>query len=469
MVLRVMRDVGKNGASGRIARIREGRLGALSADGDDGSGGAGRTGGDGGPAPDEGDAGADRLVGDLGVPAAPATRFLRRMLPLGATGAAVVLFLLMAVLGASGELTAESLSQAAVNLPADLERLSGLLSRRVADAVADAPLLRSVLPEPGTIDLLGDQNRRWLVENLSQRLGDLSGWVVQGLFVLVTVLFLLIEGEMLAPKVVRIFRAGPWDARAAERTLQELVRQIRTSGGPHGHQPGAGAGAGRGPVAVEGEVRLCPGRDCGGDELRAVCGPASGRAGAGTGDPGPVRVTGRRLIVAAAYTALIGVEANIVTPVVMGRRLDLNGVTVLMACLFWGFLWGLVGLILAVPIAVCMKLIFQHVPSLHRWADLMSLAWQPPPVNPDPLAGPSSRKPPSPRFALPALPVPKPPAVRPLPDPATARRRPDGTCVALTLFGVRCSALVPTASAPFFPPRRTVDGCHARILRHVKL
>ena len=41
-------------------------------------------------------------------------------------------------------------------------------------------------------------------------------------------------------------------------------------------------------------------------------------------------------------------------------------------------LWGLVGLVLAMPFAVCMKLVFQQVPALHRWADLMSCSWQPP-------------------------------------------------------------------------------------------
>ena len=75
-------------------------------------------------------------------------------------------------------------------------------------------------------------------------------------------------------------------------------------------------------------------------------------------------------------------EGYVVTPYVMGRSLDLNGTTVLIACLFWGFLWGLVGLILAMPITVTMKLVFQHVPELHRWAELMSRDWQPPGLPP---------------------------------------------------------------------------------------
>ena len=87
---------------------------------------------------------------------------------------------------------------------------------------------------------------------------------------------------------------------------------------------------------------------------------------------------GDALIVAAMYLAVVGVEGYVVTPLVMGRSLDLNGTTVLIACLFWGYLWGLVGLILAMPITVSMKLVFQTVPELNRWAELMSVDWQSP-------------------------------------------------------------------------------------------
>jgi predicted PurR-regulated permease PerM len=99
---------------------------------------------------------------------------------------------------------------------------------------------------------------------------------------------------------------------------------------------------------------------------------------------------GDALIVAAVYLGVVGVEGYIVTPYVLGRSLDMNGTTVLIACLFWGFLWGLVGLILAMPITVTVKLVCQHVPELHRWAELMSLHWQTPglglPETPPPVA-----------------------------------------------------------------------------------
>jgi predicted PurR-regulated permease PerM len=122
---------------------------------------------------------------------------------------------------------------------------------------------------------------------------------------------------------------------------------------------------------------------------------------------------GDALIVASSYVAVIGIEGYVVTPYVMGRSFDLNGTTVLIACLFWGFLWGLVGLILAMPITVCMKLVFQAIPELNRWAELMSCHWQTPlpkAVLDEDAAAPDS----------PCLPGHEDETRRPLPSPAKA-------------------------------------------------
>ncbi|MFO0908446.1 MAG: AI-2E family transporter [Isosphaeraceae bacterium] len=156
----------------------------------------------------------------------PVTRFLRKILPVGPIGAAVVLFLLAAIVGLyAASLTAESLVQAGNTLPGDIERLAGRLSGRINDVIRDQPYLHSILPEPRTIDQLGDANRNLLIDKLSYGLMDLSTWVVQGFIVLILVLFLLAESEMLSAKVIRFF--PPRDAAKASRTLTDLTRQIR--------------------------------------------------------------------------------------------------------------------------------------------------------------------------------------------------------------------------------------------------
>lgn len=58
---------------------------------------------------------------------------------------------------------------------------------------------------------------------------------------------------------------------------------------------------------------------------------------------------------------------NVLYPKIIGKRLQLNPLAVTIALLFWGWLWGASGLILAVPITAAMKIIFDHVDGLRAW------------------------------------------------------------------------------------------------------
>lgn len=328
----------------------------------------------------------------------PATLALRRVFPLGSTGAAVLLFLSLTFVGLYiASLTAESLVQAAQTLPADAERLSGRLSRQLTEAIRDKPYLGGVLPDPDTINLLGDSNRALLIRGLSNRLTDLSSWVAQGLIVLILVLFLLAESEMLAPKVVRFFASAPGDVRAAERTLNVLIHQIRAYLVARTLiNIGMGAVVALALQLLGVKFALALGAFAALTNFVPYVGQVIGGAL-------PVLVTlsqsenlGDALIVAAVYLAVVTVEGYVVTPYIMGRSLDLNGTTVLIACLFWGFLWGLVGLILAMPITVSLKLVCQHVPGLNRWAELMSRDWQTPTLKPPPRPEPEPQPEPEP-------------------------------------------------------------------------
>jgi AI-2 transport protein TqsA len=310
----------------------------------------------------------------------PLTTLLRRILPLGQTGAAVVLFLLTVLLGLYvASLTAESLVQAANTLPSDIERLSGRLSSRITDMIRDQPHLRLVLPEPGTIDLLGDTNRALLIDHLSYGLAGLSLQIAQGLVVLILVLFLLAESEMLTPKVIRFFAPTQGDAAAAERTLASLTRQVRAylvARTLINMALGAAFALALWVLHVHFAVAL--GVFAAVANFVPYVGQILGGALPSLVALGQTGSVGDALIVAAVFLALVGIEGYIVTPYILGRSLDLNGTTVLIACLFWGFLWGLVGLVLAMPITVTLKLVFQNVPELNRWAELMSRDWQTP-------------------------------------------------------------------------------------------
>lgn len=74
--------------------------------------------------------------------------------------------------------------------------------------------------------------------------------------------------------------------------------------------------------------------------------------------------------VAGALTGFHIVAQNLLMPAIVGRRMHLNAVAVTVALLFWGWLWGAAGLILAIPIMAVLKVICDHVPSwqpVGRW------------------------------------------------------------------------------------------------------
>lgn len=57
------------------------------------------------------------------------------------------------------------------------------------------------------------------------------------------------------------------------------------------------------------------------------------------------------------------VEGQFLTPLLIGRRMELNAVAVFISISFWSWLWGFVGALMAVPILVAIKVISDHVES----------------------------------------------------------------------------------------------------------
>lgn len=74
--------------------------------------------------------------------------------------------------------------------------------------------------------------------------------------------------------------------------------------------------------------------------------------------PWPALVT---LVVLFAIQMLIG---NVIAPKVLGDRLNLSPVAVLVSLVFWGWLWGITGAILAVPIASAIKIVCANIEGL---------------------------------------------------------------------------------------------------------
>lgn len=79
----------------------------------------------------------------------------------------------------------------------------------------------------------------------------------------------------------------------------------------------------------------------------------------------------RALLVPAAFLALTSLEGQVVTPLLLGRRLALNPVVIFLGLIFWGWLWGVAGALLAVPILVALKIVCDHVPRLEPLGHLL--------------------------------------------------------------------------------------------------
>jgi predicted PurR-regulated permease PerM len=92
----------------------------------------------------------------------------------------------------------------------------------------------------------------------------------------------------------------------------------------------------------------------------------------------PPLVAGVEQMTVARATAIIVtvlllhlVALNVLYPKLIGRRLSLNPLTVTVALLFWGWFWGAMGLILAVPIMGALKALCDHVGPLKAWGRLL--------------------------------------------------------------------------------------------------
>jgi len=81
---------------------------------------------------------------------------------------------------------------------------------------------------------------------------------------------------------------------------------------------------------------------------------------------------GYAMIFPAMYIVLANLEGNFLTPLILGRSLTLNPIVILIALTFWGWMWGIPGMILAVPILATFKIFCDHIEPMAPVAEFMS-------------------------------------------------------------------------------------------------
>lgn len=77
-------------------------------------------------------------------------------------------------------------------------------------------------------------------------------------------------------------------------------------------------------------------------------------------------------LVTSAYLVLTAIEGQLVTPALLARRLRMNTALVVIAIAFWAWMWSFMGMVIAVPILVALRVIAEQVPKWRKFANLLS-------------------------------------------------------------------------------------------------
>ena len=220
-------------------------------------------------------------------------------------------------------------------------------------------------------------------ENLSPILGrglmHLGSLTLQLVLIIFVVFFLLLEGKMLTLRVVEIFGPSAEAQSRAVNVLSEIARSVRayliwrTL-------------VNIGLAAVLGAVYQILGLNQAWTwallALVLCYVPYIGTILAGVPPVLDAFVyvgPGTALGILIFYIAVVTFEGYLIVPVVMGRSMELNATTVLLACLFWDLVWGTPGLFLAMPLMAALKAVCMSVPGWRPWANLMGTSEEPAP------------------------------------------------------------------------------------------
>lgn len=78
------------------------------------------------------------------------------------------------------------------------------------------------------------------------------------------------------------------------------------------------------------------------------------------------------LVLLSALVAMAQIAGNIIEPKVLGDRLDLSPILLILSLIFWGYVWGIMGMILSVPIMSMIKIVLMNSEKTRPVAILMS-------------------------------------------------------------------------------------------------
>jgi hypothetical protein len=73
------------------------------------------------------------------------------------------------------------------------------------------------------------------------------------------------------------------------------------------------------------------------------------------------------------YFLLTSTEGNFITPIMLGQRFTLNPIVIFVWLIFWGWIWGVAGAFIAVPLLVAFKILCDHIESLRPVGEFITI------------------------------------------------------------------------------------------------
>lgn len=298
----------------------------------------------------------------------------RRGVPdaLTATGVTLGLVVTVALIafGASGPI-----NQAAQNLPqisTRLEQKFDDLRASIEDLQKAAEKIDEVQgngQDGATPTITVQEDTDSTLESLVKFTPTIAGQVVFTLFLL---FFMLASGDLLYLKIVQSF-----DSMSEKRSAYLALRQIEDS---LGNYLGAIAIINAGLGVAVGLAMFAwgmPGAVLFGlgafvlnfiPYLGAIAGVALAGLVALVVMPGifwPMMVAG-------TYMLLTSIEGQVITPYFVSRRLQMNTVVVFLAVALWAWLWSVIGMIIAVPVLVVLRVLAEYVPGWEKFGNFLA-------------------------------------------------------------------------------------------------
>lgn len=77
------------------------------------------------------------------------------------------------------------------------------------------------------------------------------------------------------------------------------------------------------------------------------------------------------LLVLALYVVTQFIDNNFITPKIVGSKVKLNALASIVAVIVFGVMWGIQGMLIAIPLTAIAKLVFDHIESLKPWGFLL--------------------------------------------------------------------------------------------------